>query len=243
MRHGVIKKMEDFLLHAKLSQLASDIPRFAKDQPISTAQHKWLGSVHALLKRWNDFEALSFRSASDNLSSQFLFDLEAPKISSILYRALGDLELRLPQESSQVFGSGAQYDLYKALSSVLTSSDKSLFLIDPYFNESNFDAYLCQVKESITVRALCTKVSQGLPEALKRFIAQKKLAVEIRKSPKQSVHDRVVFVDETECWLVGSSFETAARLSPTYIAPLPTDLVAEKRKIYESIWNQASPIL
>jgi hypothetical protein len=98
------------------------------------------------------------------------------------------------------------------------------------------------VKSSVTVRALCTKVSASLPEALKLFKEQTNTSVEIRKSPKQSVHDRVIFVDESECWLVGSSFESAAKLSPTYIAPLPTDLVTEKRKIYESLWSQANGI-
>ena len=58
--------------------------------------------------------------------------------------------------------------------------------------------------------------------------------IELRKST--AIHDRVIFVDDDQCWVLGMSIKDAASKKPTYLAPLAADVIADKRKHYEEIW-------
>ena len=51
-----------------------------------------------------------------------------------------------------------------------------------------------------------------------------------------------MFVDGSSCWLIGQSIKDAARSLPTYIAPLPPEVVPDKLADYEAIWQAATAI-
>ena len=53
------------------------------------------------------------------------------------------------------------------------------------------------------------------------------------------MHDRVIFIDEYVCWLIGQSIKDAAKAKPTYLVPLPPDVVSDKLSNYENIWKNA----
>jgi hypothetical protein len=92
----------------------------------------------------------------------------------------------------------------------------------------------------VDVRLLARDYAAALKPALKKFIAQKKMAVAIRSS--KSIHDRVVFLDERSCWVLGASIKDAAKLKPTYLAPLAADAAQLKKADYEQIWQKSSAI-
>jgi hypothetical protein len=76
--------------------------------------------------------------------------------------------------------------------------------------------------------------------AAEKFALQHKCRVEARKS--NSIHDRVMFVDGAQCWVLGASTKDAATKKPTYLTPLSADVAAQKIQIYEVIWNAATAI-
>jgi hypothetical protein len=66
------------------------------------------------------------------------------------------------------------------------------------------------------------------------------MTVEIRTS--QLIHDRVIFLDDRSCWVLGQSVKDAAKSMPTYLAPLPSDVIPLKKDVYEQIWSTAKPL-
>jgi len=66
------------------------------------------------------------------------------------------------------------------------------------------------------------------------------MTIEARKS--DSIHDRVLFLDDISCWVLGQSIKDAAGTKPTYLAPLDAEMTRLKKVDYEKIWTTATPI-
>jgi hypothetical protein len=103
-----------------------------------------------------------------------------------------------------------------------------------------FDAYLSTVSQEVHVRLLARDYAASLRTSVQKFIAQRKVKVELRSS--KAIHDRVVFVDDGSCWVLGQSIKDAAKSKPTYLAPLANDAAQLKKADYEQIWTAAIPI-
>ena len=231
--------MEKVVLLTELRALASDVPDFSKYSSTSKPHLEWLGKASALLTVWNKYEVIGFKSAADSLSLELIRDMNVGKLMGVLHRAIADLELQVPALPTQAFGPGAVYDFQKALRDLLSSSTKSLFIIDPYLDEQIFDAYLSTVASQVSVRLLARQYAAALKPAVLAFVAQKKMSVEVRSST--ATHDRVLFVDDRSCWVLGQSIKDAAK-KPTYLAPLADDAAQLKKADYEVIWSTAKPI-
>jgi hypothetical protein len=132
------------------------------------------------------------------------------------------------------------YDFFKALNQVISSAKTSLFVIDPFMDDGIFDAYLSSVTSGIRVRLLLREYSAKVKPASINFATQHHVSIEIKKST--SLHDRVVFVDNSECWVLGHSIKDAARSKPTYLAPLSPDVSTLKLADYEDIWAAAATV-
>jgi hypothetical protein len=143
----------------------------------------------------------------------------------------GLLELQVPVLPPQAFGPGAVYDFHKALRDLLASATKSLFIVDPYLDDQVFDAYLSTVSQQVHVRLLARDYAASLKASVGKFIAQKKVKVEVRSSER--IHDRVVLVDDGSCWVLGQLIKDAAKSKPTYLAPLATDAAQLRKADYE----------
>jgi hypothetical protein len=233
--------MEPHILLAKINALLSRTPPFDDFVPESSVHHEWLGQAYALVNRWDSVEASDLR-----LAANFAVSFESTRIGNLatvlatLHRAVAGLELLLPSSSAQAFGPGAQYDFFKALNSVISSAQKSLLIIDPYIDDTIFDGYLSQLPEGVGVRLLVEKCSAKVQPAAQKFVAQYTASLEVRRSKK--FHDRVVFVDESECWVLGQSIAHAASSKPTYLAPLSPDITSLKLAHYEDIWRESTAI-
>jgi len=115
----------------------------------------------------------------------------------------------------------------------------SLFIVDPYIDNIIFDGYLANLRRPIATRLLVQRYVDSVKVAAAAFQAQHGGQVEARRSA--DLHDRLIFIDCTQCWVLGASIKDAAR-KPTYLAPLADDLVADKLRIYEAIWATSAPI-
>jgi hypothetical protein len=236
--------MNKVALLAELRALAADMPDLVACSSSSRIHHEWLGKAYALISRWNQFEAQEFKISTDYLftlaGNPAYSNIYVGKLLAILHRALADLELQVPELSPQAFGPGAVYDFYKTLRELLASATKALLIIDPYLNDQVFDAYISSVSPQVVVRLLAGKHAPSLALAVQRFIAQNNMTVEVRISHK--IHDRVIFIDDSSCWVLGQSIKDAAEVKPTYLAPLPLDTSRLKKAVYERIWTAATPI-
>jgi hypothetical protein len=235
--------MDDALLLAELEAQARTAPSFSQSYaPPSTATRQWLGQTHALLARYDEDEARAFQVASDNLGIAGLpHDMAVSKVHNILHRAVADLRWKLMGKPGAVVGPGAAYDFYKALRDTLQSAASSLFIIDPYMDDEVFD-YLSGVSPGVAVRLLTMHKPAPVKAAMPKFLLQYPMQMGARQAPPKSLHDRVVFVDGTSCFVLGQSIKDAAKKSTTYLAPLSGDLVADKLAAYEAVWTSATVI-
>jgi hypothetical protein len=167
-------------------------------------------------------------------------DSNIAAIFGVLYRAIADLELRVPQKGKVAFAAGEVYDFFHELNKVVGSAESSILIVDPYLDATVFDHYLNSREANVTVRLLLNKNADSIKAAAEKYIHQHGKVLEVRRST--SIHDRVIFLDGYVCWIVGQSLKDAAKAKPTYLAPLAPDVVAAKLEDYEAIWDNADPI-
>ena len=232
--------MEPEVLLAQLRALFERAPDFEIYTPTSREHMVWLGQAHALISRWDKLAAISIQSASDFLPMELVRANNVAKIFGIIQRAIADLELVVPDNTRTVFKAGEVYDVFRALNEVISSAEKSIFIIDPYLDDSVFNHYLTSRKPEVKVRLLLSKNTDQLKTATDKYNQQFGDVVEIRKT--KAVHDRVLFLDEYVCWVLGQSLKDAAKAKPTYLAPLAPDVVQAKLQDYNRIWIGANEI-
>jgi hypothetical protein len=230
--------MDKAVLLAQLRSLLESSPNFATYSPTSGEHQAWLAKAHALVSRWNRLESISLASAADFMHMPLLRDGQVAKIIGLIHRAIADLELETPKLGDQAFASGAVYDFFKALSAALRSAMNSVFIIDPYLDDQIFDIYLTNIPAGLSVRLLAQRYGNLLKPAVQKFSTQHGNSVEVRVSPE--FHDRIVFVDDLSCWVMGQSIKDAAKAKPTYLVPLSADIARLKLSHYEAIWNTAT---
>jgi hypothetical protein len=161
-------------------------------------------------------------------------------IITIIHKAIASIEEGLPVSTGQVFGPGAVYDFFKALRELVSSAESTLLIVDPYMDAEIFDSYLSASSTAKKVRLLANKHSDNLKSASEKFSTQYSFNIQAHKST--NIHDRVIFVDDEQYWVLGASIKDAATKKPTYLAPLPKDIVPVKLQWYEDIWKNSSPI-
>jgi hypothetical protein len=232
--------MEPEILLAQLRALFERIPDFQTYSPTSRDHMTWLGQAHALISRWNQLESMSFQNAADFLPMALTRDNNVAKIYGIIQRAISDLELKVPDATKTVFSAGEVYDVFRALNKVIESAEKSIFIIDPYLDDTVFNHYLTSRKPEVTVRLLLSKNANQIKPATEKYKKQFGNVLEVKKT--RAVHDRVIFIDGYVCWVLGQSLSHAAQGKPTYLAPLSPDVIPAKLEEYDRIWSNANEI-
>lgn len=232
--------MKPEMLLAQLRALLERVPDFDQYSPTSREHAIWLGQAHALVERWNKLEAIRLQTSGDSLPLALTRPSNVASILGVVYRAVADLELKVPDKEQVAFAAGEVYDFFRELNKVVDSAESSLFIVDPYLDHTVFDNYLNSRNKNVTVRLLLNKNADSVRPAALKYIQQHGNVIELRKSEK--LHDRVIFVDGYVCWVVGQSLKDAAKAKPTYLAPLAPDVVSAKLQDYETIWASASAI-
>jgi hypothetical protein len=175
---------------AQLKSLLARTPDFAALAPGVQDHIIWLAQAYALVTRWNHYEAIPFKTASDFLMGGMNRDYNIAQVLGTLYRAVADLELKLPFAADQAFGPGAVYDFFKALGDVISSAKTSLLVVDPYLDDQIFDAYLSKAVPGISIRLLAAKYAASVRAAMVKFSAQYHANIEVRIT--NAIHDRLV---------------------------------------------------
>ncbi|KXI29978.1 phospholipase D-like domain-containing protein [Paraglaciecola hydrolytica] len=235
--------MEHSVLLAQLRALIERAPNLDDYHPSSKEHLVWFGQGHALITRWNAVDAMSFQSAADSMSIDLLRPRNIAKILGTIQRAIADLELKAPQTQNKVFSAGDVYDFFKEMNRVISSAKQTIFIIDPFLDYTVVDHYLDARKTDVNVRLLLSSKVKDQIKVLKpvieKYNTQYGDIIKVKKSSK--LHDRVIFIDNDVCWVVGQSLKDAA-IKPTYLLPLSPDVISAKLDDYENIWAEANEI-
>lgn len=232
--------MTQHVLLEQLQSLLKNMPGLEGRGTYASEQFAWLGKASTLIRKWDSFEAISFNSSTNSMIQNMNRQANYGLIITTIHKAIASIEEGLPKSAGQVFGPGAVYDFFKALRDLVSSAENTLLIVDPYMDAEIFDSYLSASSKVKKVRLLANKHSDDLKTASEKFSTQYSINVQAHKSSQ--IHDRVIFVDDEQCWVLGASIKDAAAKKPTYLAPLPKDIVAVKLQWYEDIWKNSSPI-
>lgn len=225
----------------RLKVLSDFTPDFSVYTSTSRDHQKWLGETHALIAAVDKYEAIRFGTATQSLASTFFRDNCVNTLMTTLYRIISQLQSAAPPVAKQIFGPGAVYDFMKELRRLLATANTTVLIVDPYLDDEIFDAYISSITASVQINLLTSKYPVSLKSSLAKFNSQHNRTVEIRIS--RSLHDRLVFLDNSTCWLLGQSIKDAATTKPTYIAPLSQEFVTDKLAAYSQIWQAGQTLI
>jgi hypothetical protein len=136
------------------------------------------------------------------------------------------------------FAPGEVYKYFQQLNQIINSAEKNIFIVDPYLDASIFSHYLNSRNPEVTVRLLTGKRSKAVKPAAEKYIEEFGPVVEVKKS--NQIHDRVIFIDGYSGWISGQSIKDAAKDKPTYLVAVSPDVIPDKLRAYESIWQSAT---
>ncbi|WP_343081247.1 hypothetical protein [Ostreiculturibacter nitratireducens] len=202
----------------------------------------WIARTQSLVDRVSIKRSIEFGAALSTSSQCWVPAMAALQIA--VRSAIEDLKLELElfqnDQIGTIYDVGQEYRFAKDLLAIVENADSEIFVVDPYFAPSAFTLVFSEVEVvSATVRILMGKGADGVREVSRRYTAETGVSVDVRTS--KSIHDRLLFIDKSECWLIGGSVKDGGK-KPTYIMPVQPALVAKKLEIYEEIWAKANKV-
>ena len=224
----------------RLKQTLVQMPDLASFDKSNPAHTQWIGQTLALIRHVSPNDAYRFDLAAGMVGIDIHKEHNYTEMRSTLEMVIATLELQNPEETQKVYGPGAQYDFYRDLKRIIEGATKSVFIVDPYINTELFDLYVEKIKNGTNVRLLTSNFDSATEAIIKKYQAKPSIYFQAKRSSE--IHDRVIIIDGTACWVLGQSIKDAAKKKPTYIAPLPSDVVTLKEAHYEKIWNAATTI-
>jgi hypothetical protein len=133
-------------------------------------------------------------------------------------------------------------DAFAALAKILGSANADVFIVDPYMDATVITDFAGSVSERIPLRLLTDEatVKPSLSPAAKKWNQQYPTRqLQVRLAPPLALHDRTIFIDQTQAWTVTQSLKDFARRSPAEIVR-GDDTAALKLAAYESTWAGAT---
>tara|TARA_R110000824_G_scaffold318073_1_gene505200 strand:+ start:22321 stop:23094 length:774 start_codon:yes stop_codon:yes gene_type:complete len=235
--------VEQHIILLKLSELMANGPDLsAKPNTGASPQRQWIAEVGAIICRISSEKKINFNTAKSMLGQYWNYAIE--QIQGLALDVIEEIKLELELEGRSDVGSayapGDIYRFFSDLKSIVAGAQSEILLIDPYFDGEAFDNYLASVDGSIDVRIFANKHAQEVKAYIEKHQAQYGSAISIKKNNK--LHDRLIIVDRTDCWITGGSINHAGNKSPAYLIPVGTELAKEKLKIYEEIWNSSQEL-
>lgn len=225
----------------KLVDAYDNIPDFG-DGPIKamSPQREWLSKMGAIFKTLDSIGHGTRHNTDMSMLGQYK-DFALNNILSHIGDAIEeiklDLELDGESEIGSVYEPGDVYRFFTDLKSIISNVQKEVVIVDPYFSGEAFDAYLATSPSGISINILSQKYMDDIKHYADKHAQQFKTDIELRKS--KEIHDRLLIIDRTDCWIIGNSIKDAARKA-TYLIPLSPPIAASKIEIYGQIWGRAN---
>jgi len=235
-----IDSTQKHIILLKLVELYEHAPDFGRGPVMAMSEERhWLSSVGALLK------AISIEhDVKHTINIGMLGQYHDFAINSILSQigdAIEELKLDLELDGRSEIGSayepGDVYRFYADLRAIISAVQSEIVVVDPYFNGEAFDAYLSSTPNEISIKILADRYTEDISKYVSRHIEQFQSKIELRQT--KELHDRLLIIDNRDCWVVGQSIKDAAKKA-TYLIPLSPAISESKLNIYSKIWERAN---
>ena len=233
-------------LYLQLGQLVASMPDLLAG-PITNDTNQWLGRASALVEAVGNLaDITAFNVSAQNLNGA-LRASNAQTIAVIVQRALAKAEMNAPVSVKGAFvAAGSAFDAFAAVGKVLSQAKSGVLIIDPYADEKALTDFAVQAQEGIAIRILADEANQKptLKPAKERWIQQfgGVRPLEVRLAAARTLHDRLIFLDETDVWSLTQSLNAFAARSPATIIRLDGEISAMKIAAYEPIWQTATSL-
>ncbi len=243
--------MDDQSAYVQLGRLLGSQPDLVEpEQTILPDVQRWLGRVSVLVERAGNLgDAVNFRHLSDELAACTFTPLrfsQAAKLQNIAQRALAVLESRSPGIAGSFIPVGNEFDAFAAIGKLLGSAKSDLLIVDPYLDETVLTDFALSIAEGVNLRLLAgaNERKASLEPAVRRWMAQHGAArpLSVRLAKPKTLHDRAIFIDNTEGWTLTQSLNAFAKRSPAEIIKA-TDTSAMKIPAYEAIWSDSTSLV
>lgn len=139
------------------------------------------------------------------------------------------------------FPKGSEHDAYVHIRAIFGQAQEDLFVIDPYVDGSIYQLLGTISAAAMAVRILTLKVPSDFALEKQKFIKQHpEFRVEARTA--KDFHDRFIFVDKTQCHLVGASIKDAGSRGCTLPAINDSRIVKFILDYANDVWGRATGI-
>ena len=194
----------------------------------------WLGRAMAVLQRWSASNAMQVTGAADELRDDNMSRVSKGYVAvlTMLQQARADLRLDVGPMAT-VVDHGAVFDYFDEVRKILQTAKTNLLFIDPYLDADFVPRYLAHVGGGVSIRLLTEKKLTTLLPAVDMFVAQHHVPVAVRSCG--GLHDRLVFVDRSSCYISGASFKDGGKNAPALLAQI-LDGFGALASIYEAKW-------
>lgn len=237
-------------LYRELGRLIETMPPLDPEN-VTPKDLEWMAAAYALVTSVGagaGMDAIQFTSAMDNLCAGTVLARQAPgKIRALVYRALGIAQQNAPASAAGSFiPSGGTFDAFAALAKVFKTAGKDVLLIDAYMDETALTDFATAVPEGVTLRLLADRADHKptLQPAAQRWQQQygAKRPLQLRLASPKSLHDRAIFIDGKEAWLVSQSLNAIVKRSPATITRADIEVASAKLAAYEATWNASQVV-
>ena len=152
------------------------------------------------MRRFINNNSLLFRRIDNIEKRQLRHEMQTDEKFEKVFNAMQSKELDAKQG---IFYDGQVFDAYKFVSSLIRKAEKSIVLIDNYFDESILDLFT-KKKMNVGVTILTRNVNKSLRLDEKKFNAQYPL-ITIKEFDK--AHDRFMILDSKDVYHFGASLK------------------------------------
>lgn len=233
---------EKQVLLLKLMHEFESAPHFGANyvDDADSASQRWIARIGALLARVSIGYKLEFQSIR-RIEVQYwsaVREMLRQKLLAAAEEIRLSLELDAQEEIGKVYEAQQQYDFLRDLREIILGAQAEVFVVDPYFDGQAFETFLSPLGSGCAIRILCSRYSSDVAGHVSAFAAQHSATPELRSSP--DLHDRLVIIDSSDCWIVGGSIKDAGK-KPTYLVPLQPSIAPTKIRIYQAVWREAAP--
>ena len=236
--------MEPEALYAAFAQLIAEAPDLdVHGEPFRLApeHYRWIGRLTALLESMGQqADAFAVQQAVPGLGTS-LHRRSVSTIMSKLHAGFARAEVRAPLALQGGFiPAGDRFGGLAAVAQLLREATRSVFIVDPYLDESLLTdfAVMMQPKRELRVLGDSSGIRPGLLPALTRWREQyPDRPVSIRKAPERSLHDRAIFIDEAVAYTVGQSLKDLAARAHCLIQRVDPERMREKLQAYSSMFD------
>lgn len=244
--------MEPTLIYQQLGALLAQAPnlRSVDDNhqvPATTIQ--WLGRVSALVESMSgpSIEDAQLNIAVTNLIRRQGMGDAATQIMMILSRVLAKAELLSPANQRGGFiSAGDGFDALAAISKIISSAKSTVLIVDPYLDDTSLSDFAVLANEGVEVALLTDSatIKPSLAPACARWIAQYggRRPLQARSASAKSLHDRLIFIDSDEAWILTQSLKDYATRSPATIQRADRTIAMLKFEAYGEIWKTSIPV-